>query len=190
MFTVRTVRTVRNFLTRVTAVAAIAVLSLLFACSHYHLGAGGGALAFKTLYIAPVENSANMPQAGALFSTQLRDEFIRDGRVSLVNSPGQADATLTVNLADYARNMTTARGDDSGLARKFDLSVSALATLTDNRAGKPLFEKRPVSATRQIFTTPAPGATQSEQLQAEYNAMPLLAADLAVSVAHAVLDVW
>ena len=181
---------VRNFFRCAFAAAAIAAVFLLFACSHYRLGSGGGALAFKTLYIAPVENSADMPQAGALFSTQLRDAFIRDGRVSIVGSPDQADATLTVNLANYARNMTTARGDDSGLARKFDLTVSALATLTDNRAGTPFFEKRPVSATRQIFTTPAPGATQSEQLQAEYNTMPLLAASLADSVAHAVLDVW
>jgi len=179
--------TARNLLKYVTA---IATLALLAACSHYQLGAGGGTLAFKTLYIVPVENSAGMPQAGALFSTQLRDAFIRDGRVSIVNSPDQADAILAVNLANYSRNMTTARGDDSGLARKFDLIVSVLATLTDNRTGKLLFEKRPVNATRQIFTTPTPAATQSEQLQAEYNTMPLLAADLANSVAHAVLDVW
>ena len=179
--------TVRNLF---KCAPAIAALSLLVACSHYHLGGGGGALAFKTLYIAPVENSSDMPQAAALFTAQLRDAFIRDGRVSIVASPDQAGATLTVNLAGYARNMTTARGDDSGLARKFDLTVSALATLTGAGAGKPFFEKRPVSATRQIFTTPAPGATQSEQLQAEYNTMPLLAADLAASVARAVLDVW
>jgi len=179
--------TARNFLKRTTALLALAVLA---ACSHYQLGTGGGTLAFKTLYIAPVENTAGIPQAGALFSAQLRDAFIRDGRVGIVNSPGQADATLTVNLVNYSRDMTTARGDDSGLARKFDLTVFALATLTDNRTGKPLFEKRPVNATRQIFTTPAPGSTQSEQLQAEYNTMPLLAGDLAEGVAHAALDVW
>jgi len=179
--------TARNSLKCTTAFLVLAVLA---ACSHYRLGTGGSALAFKTLYIAPVENSAGIPQAGALFSAQLRDVFIRDGRVGVVNSPDQADATLTVKLVNYSRDMTTARGDDSGLARKFDLTVSALATLTDNRAGKLLFEKRPVNATRQIFTTPAPGATQSEQLQAEYNTMPLLAAGLAGSVAHAALDVW
>jgi len=179
--------TIRNFL---KCAPVVATLFLLFACSHYQLGPGGGTLAFRTLYIAPVENTAGIPQAGALFSAHLRDAFILDGRVSIVNSPDQADATLTVNLIDYSRNMTTARGDDSGLARKFDLAVTALCTLTDNRTGKPLFEKRPVSTTRQIFTTPTPGAVQSEQLQAEYNTMPLLAASLAESVAHAALDVW
>jgi len=181
-----TTRTFRKFAPALAILVALAVLS---ACSHYQLGTGSK-LAFKTLYIAPVENTAAMPQAGALFTAQLRDAFIRDGRVSIVNSPAQADATLTVNLADYTRRMTTARGDDTGLSRKFDLTVSALCTLTDNRAGKPLFEKRPVNATRQIFTTPSPAATQSEQLQAEYNTMPLLAASLAESIARAVLDTW
>ena len=179
-------RTIRNLLKRTFVLLVLAVLA---ACSHYHLGAGGK-LAFRSLYIAPVENTAAMPQAGALFSAQLRDSFIRDGRVSIVNSPGQADATLTINLVDYTRRMSTARGDDTGLARKFDLTVSALCTLTDNRAGKPLFQKRPVSATRQIFTTPAPWDTHSEQLQAEYNSMPLLASSLAEKVSRAVLDVW
>ena len=180
--------TARNLLKHTSALALLA-LAALAACSHYQLGTGSK-LAFRTLYIAPVENTAAIPQAGALFSTHLRDAFIRDGRVTIVNSPDQADASLTLNLVDYTRNMTTSRGDDAGLARKFDLGIYALCTLTDNRSRKPLFENRPVSATRQIFTTPAPGATQSEQLQAEYNTMPLLAADLAESVAHAALDVW
>ena len=181
--------TARNFLKCASAACAIAALLFLFACSHYQLGSGG-TLAFRTLYIAPVGNSADMPQAVALFSTQLRDAFIRNGRVTIVNSPDQADATLTVALVNYSRNMTSSRSDDTSLARKFDLTVSAVSTLTDNRTGKPFFEKRPVNATRQIFTTPTPSATQSEQLQAEYNTMPLLASDLADSVAHAVLDVW
>ena len=168
---------------------ALLVLAVLAACSHYQLGTGSK-LTFKTLYIAPVENTAGIPQASALFSAHLRDAFIRDGRVAIVNSPAHADATLTLNLVNYTRNMTTARGDDAGLARKFDLGIYALCTLTDNRAAKPLFENRPVSATLQIFTTPTPGSTQSDQLQAEYNVMPLLADTLAESVAHAVLDVW
>lgn len=175
----------------------LAVLLLLCggvfsACSHYRLGSGG-ALPFRTLYIEPVENNANMPQAAALFTVQLRDTFIRDGRVTLASSPAGADAVLSVSLERYSRQMTTGRSDDTGLARKFDLTVSAVCTLRDSRGGssaKTYFEKRPVSATRQIFTTPSPEASQSDQLQAEYNTMPLLAASLAESAARAVLDVW
>ncbi|WP_161554946.1 LPS assembly lipoprotein LptE [Ereboglobus luteus] len=158
-------------------------------CSHYQLGSGGK-LPFRTIYIAPVENAANIPQGAAIFSAQLRESFVRDGRLAVVNSAAAADVTLTVTLERYTRNMTTSRADDSGLARKFDLTVLAVCTLQGANDGKVYFEKRPVSSTRQIFTTPTFDARQSDQLQAEYNAMPLLASSLASGVTHAVLDVW
>ncbi|OAM90754.1 LPS assembly lipoprotein LptE [Termitidicoccus mucosus] len=169
--------------------AAVACLLLSAACSHYRLGTGG-TLAFSTLYVAPVENEANLPQGAALFSTQLREAFLRDSRVTLVNDPASADATLTVELVRLDRAMTSARTYDTGLARKFDLTLASRCTLRDNRAGRLLIDKRPVTATRQVFSTPAPAATQSDQLQAEYNTMPLLAGALAENISHAVLDVW
>ncbi len=169
--------------------AATALLLCATACSHYRLGTGGR-LSFNSLYIAPVENPAGLPQASALFATQLREVFLRDGRVTVVNNPASADATLTVSLTRLERNMTSARPYDTGLARKSDLSLTTHCTLRDNRAGRLLLDRRPVTATRQVFATPSPGAAQSDQLQAEYNTMPLLANALAESVAHAVLDVW
>lgn len=171
------------------AVVCVLCAGVFSACSHYKLGTGG-TLPFRTLYIAPVGNAANIPQGAAVFTSQLRDVFIRDGRVTLAASPESADAVLAVNLEDYSRRMTTARPEDSGLARKFDITVAAVCTLRDGRSGKVYFENRPVTATRQIFTTPAPSAQQSDQLQAEYNTMPLLASSLAESAARAVLDVW
>ena len=166
-------------------------LTLLFftGCSHYQLGTEGK-LTFTRLYIAPVENEAALPQVAAVFSTQLRDAFLRDGRVVLVNTSEEADATLTVSLNQYTRNVATSRADDTGLARKFELTIYSHCTLRDNRSNAALFEKRPINVTRQLFTTPTPTATESDQLQAEYNLMPVLAGALADRVAHTVLDVW
>jgi hypothetical protein len=171
------------------AIAVVLCVGVFSGCSHYRLGSGG-TLPFRAIYIAPVENPAGIPQGAAVFSARLRDVFVRDGRLSVAGSPGDADVTLTVSLERFSRDMTTSRADDSGLARKFDLTVAAVCTLRGARDGRVYFEKRPVSATRQIFTTPSPDARQSDQLQAEYNTMPLLASSLADSVSHAVLDVW
>jgi hypothetical protein len=170
---------------------AALLLPVLFiaGCSHYQLGTEGK-LAFTRLYIAPVENTAALPQAAAVFSTQLRDAFLRDSRVTLVNSSEEADATLTVSLSQLTRGVATARPDDTGLARKFEVTINATCTLRDNRTQAALFEKRPVTAMRQLFTTPSPYATESDQLQAEYNLMPELARALADRIAHTVLDVW
>jgi hypothetical protein len=66
---------------------------------------------------------------------------------------------------------------------KFVLNLHTTCTLTDRRTGKPLFVNRAILVSRDAYT-------QSGQLQAEYQAVPLLAASLADKVAHAVLDVW
>jgi hypothetical protein len=170
--------------------AAFTLTLFFFAgCSHYQLGTEGK-LTFSRLYIAPVENDAALPQAAAVFSSQIRDAFVRDGRVVIVNSSEEAEATLTVSLNQLTRNVATGRPDDTGLARKFELTIHSLCTLRDNRTNTVLFDKRHVSVMRQAFTTPTPSTTESDQLQAEYNLMPVLAGALADRVAHTVLDVW
>jgi hypothetical protein len=167
---------------------------LLSACSHYQLGTGTE-LAFTTLYVAPVRNDAVLPQAVAVVSRELRQAFLQDGRVQLVGSAEEADATLHLTLVNYGRTMTTARVEDTGLARKFDLALEAECTLRDERTGTLLLDARRLAVTRQVFTDgdgfsigglPAPGG----QNPAEYQTLPLLAEQLADRVIHAVLDVW
>jgi len=166
--------------------SGFALLSSLLwtGCSHYHLGTGAaGKLAFHTLYVAPVGNKTVLPEARALVETQVREAFARDGRVALANSPEAADATLTIVLTEYRRDVATAREDDTGLARKFNLTLGTTCTLHDNRAAKNLFAQRPVSVQREVFT-------DSGQLQSEYQTLPLLAESLATKLTHTVLDVW
>lgn len=183
-------RTIARLLPGLVVFAAL----LLSSCANYTLGTGGK-LSFTTLYIAPVANDALVPQATALITREVRSAFLRDGRVQLVDSPETADATLALTLANYSRNLTTSRPDDTGLARKFDLILETRCTLIDRRAGKPIFENRAIAVSRQAFTDgdgfeangrPSPGG----QLPAEYQILPLLAEQLAQRVTHAVLDVW
>ncbi len=155
---------------------------VLTGCSHYRLGTGG-TLAFRTIYLAPIQNKTLLPQAVALTSSTLREEFLRDGRVTVVNSPEQADVTLAVILTGYSREVATVRPGDTGLARTFALTLSATVTLHDNRAGKDLVTARPVDTARDAFT-------DSGQLQSEYQTLPLLAGALAKKVAHTALAVW
>lgn len=160
----------------------LAFVSLGAGCAHYQLGTGSR-LAFTTLYVAPVRNQALLPQADALVAAALREAFVRDGRVTLVASPEAADATLQVTLTGYRREMLAANPADTGLARKFALHLAASCSLTDNRTRRPLFAHRELTATRDAYT-------DSGQLQAEYQTLPLLAESLAGEVTHAVLDVW
>ncbi|MEO5958927.1 MAG: LPS assembly lipoprotein LptE [Opitutaceae bacterium] len=158
------------------------VVLLSAGCAHYRLGTEAK-LTFRTLYIEPVANKTMLPQARALLSTQLRETFLRDHRVELVNSPAAADATLSVTIVDFHRDPTAVREGDTGLARKFNLILGVTCTLRDNRAAKNLFENRPITATREAFT-------DSGQLQTEYQTLPLLAESLSAKILHSTLDVW
>lgn len=168
------------FLTSLALLAAAAV-GILSACSHYTLGTGAK-LAFTSLYIAPVDSTAAVPQARPLVGARLREVFLRDGRVKLVDSPSAADAVLHVTLVGYRREATVASQSDPALARKFNLILTASCDLT-LRDGTVLFSKRDIVAQREDYV-------DQGQLQAEYNMMPHLADLLANSVLHATLDVW
>jgi hypothetical protein len=160
------------------------VLALLglAACTHYQLGTGSK-LKFSRLFIAPVGSEALIPQAQALVTTQLREAFIKDGRVALADSPEDADATLKVTLSGYQRDVTVAQTQDTGLARRFDVSLRARVTLTDLRTKQPLFENRVLTARRGVFA-------DSGLQQSEYQTLPLLAEILAQDAVHAALDTW
>ena len=171
----------------------IAVLGLLSACSHYQLGTGAKP-EFTTLYVAPVTTKVSLPQSQALLEAQVRSAFLRDSRVTLVNSPEAAEASLTLRITDYRREVATQRRDDTGLARKFALTLGVECTLTQRSSGRVLFENRAISARRDAYTDSGQklpnGTAVSGQLQSEYQALPLLAEALANKVTHAVLDVW
>lgn len=155
---------------------------LLTSCANYQLGTGTK-VKFATLFVAPVAAKAVIPQAQVLVTTRLREAFIRDGRVALVNTPEEADAVLRISLDGYDRTSAVARENDTGLTRRFDLSLQAHATLVDRRTGKSYFVDRVLTAKRGVFT-------DSGLVPAEFETLPLLAERLAEETVHAVLDVW
>jgi hypothetical protein len=151
-------------------------------CANYQLGIGV-APKFSSLYVAPVNSDALIPQARILVATQVREALIRDGRVALADSPEQADAVLTIVLSSYNRQVVVSKQDDTGLARRFDVTLVAHATLVDNRTKQAYFSQRPLEAKRGVFT-------DSGLVPSEYQGLPLLAEDIAEATVHAVLDTW
>ncbi|MGA2017434.1 MAG: LPS assembly lipoprotein LptE [Opitutaceae bacterium] len=178
-----------------TRVWTLLLLSAFLAqgCANYRLGTGADP-SFATLFIEPAKNTTKLAQSQALVSTMIREAFIRDGRVTVVDSPDEADATLEVTLVNYHRDNAANREDDVGLARKFTLYLRASCRLRDNRTGRMLFDGRVVEVQRESFTDnglgSVPFGTSNDQLQSEYNTLPLLASSLSEKLTHTVLDVW
>lgn len=164
------------------ALVCLTALALAGGCAAYRLGTGV-APRFSSLYVEPVANRTLLPQAQAVLSTRLREQFIRDGRVATAGSAASAGATLATVVTEYRRDIAAVRADDTGLARKFNVSLTVACTLRDTRTGQLLWDQRPFTATREIFT-------DGGQLQAEYQVLPLLAESLADRIVRAALDSW
>tara|TARA_R110002167_G_scaffold184813_2_gene385360 strand:- start:543 stop:1082 length:540 start_codon:yes stop_codon:yes gene_type:complete len=158
-------------------------LFLASGCSNYHLGTKSAPLLFKSLFIAPVVNTAAVPQAVVPVSTAIRTALMNNPRVQLSATSDTADAIIEVTLVKYGRDFTAVLPTDTALARKFDITLTAICTLTHQGTGRVLFANREIKSTRQIFV-------DGGQNPAEYQVMPQLADDLARRIAHAVLDVW
>lgn len=165
------------------ACSLVGLCAGLTACGgRYQLGSATEP-GFTTLHVAVVRNDAMVPQSAAIVTTALREAFIKDGRVRLVDDATQADAVLRVVLVTYQREMTVAQPADTGLSRRHDLVLTARATLTDRRDGRLLLADRPLTARRGVFS-------DDGHSPAEYQTLPLLAERLADAAVRAVLERW
>lgn len=162
-------------------VPALVAALLWSGCASYHLGAPGQPLV-STVFVAPATNAAFAPQAASLVTNAVRLALSRDGRIELAAHAADDAGTLQIRLVGYDRDVLAAQRDDTGLARKFAVTLSAEITLTD-ASGKTLLDHRKVVATRDVFV-------DSGLQPAEYQTMPLLAEALADEIAHALLDTW
>lgn len=168
-------------------------LLVLAGCQSYKLG-HPAELPFATIFVEPAQNQSFAPQAQALVSAKVRQAILRDSRVTLVADRAKADVTLAITLTDYQRIAASRDSNDTEVALDYDLTLQALLSLRDQNSGSYLFENRPVEARRQAFVNDvfAPAAAPDTQgfVQAEYQAMPGLADDLATAIANLVLGAW
>jgi hypothetical protein len=167
---------VKKYLT----LAVIAVELLFQGCASYQAGDGTEA-PFSTLQISPVSNESNAPQITQVVNHDLREVFIKNGQVQ-VETTG-TDAKLNVTLTRYERETIATNSQDTGLARKYALTLTASCDLINLAEENPYFLNREVSVTLDIFL-------DSGQTQAETNAIPLLSKKLAEAIATEVLQVW
>lgn len=161
--------------------AMVAALCLLITgCAHYQAG-DGHALPFSSIEISPLINHSQVPQINPVLNHDLREIFIQKGKLRVENRG--ADTRLEVTLVNFDRETIATNSQDTGLARKYALTLMANCSLENLTRGSPYFRNRTVSVTQDIFL-------DSGQTQAETQAIPLLSKKLAEAIADEVLQVW
>ncbi|MGC6455179.1 MAG: LPS assembly lipoprotein LptE [Coraliomargaritaceae bacterium] len=176
-----------SFLVSITS----AVL-FLSGCANYHMG-DSAPLPFHSIYILPAVNESFAPLAVASVSAEIREAFIRDGRVVLVTKEEEADAVLTIDLTDYDRTAVTRESEDTVRARDFRIRFEGRLSLFNQTSGNYYFQDRSIVADTNAYVGNPYGETGTVRFdyrQAEQVAMSRLARDLARQAASAVLANW
>jgi hypothetical protein len=170
----------------ITSFACLATL-LLLGCANYEWSRPE--LPFKTLFVEAASNGSFVPQAQAPLSQQIRQAFIRDGRIKIVSNPKTADAVLKINLTKYDRDPAIRDNQDSEIARSFDLELTAQIALFDKKNNQYFFKKRTLSAQINSYSND-PVTGEDTFALAEHQALPRITNDLARKIADEVLSVW
>jgi len=168
---------------------------VLTSCGRYQMGSPG-TLEISSVFVQPVINESFAPQAQALLTGQIRDAFIRDGRVRLTSSPDDADGVLQIVLTDFRRSTRAFDAEDTINALTSDLELEAKITLFKGDSAETFFAGRSVrnSSTvyaRNVFADSGSlAAGRQDTLGAEYEEMPRLTRELARRIADEVLNAW
>jgi len=99
---------------------------------------GGGTILpenIRKVYISRVVNKTTEPNLTQLVAEALSDEFGRYGVIEVVDSLGDADAELIIQV-NQIRKSTRASTSVTDVALQQDLSVTASGTLSECRSGK------------------------------------------------------
>jgi hypothetical protein len=83
----------------------------------------------KSIYIQPVINATNQFGIEGFFTNYITDEFMMDGRLSIANSPKEANAVITVTIKRYILEPLTY--DVNGVVEQYKLWVIVSASLVD-----------------------------------------------------------
>jgi hypothetical protein len=174
-----------------TLISLALVLAAVAGCRSYQLG-HPSELPFESIYIRPALNNSFAPQAQTLISSDMREAFIRDGRVKLVTNEVDADVVLLINMTDYERTPGARANDSTRKGFSFDITLNAMVSLYDQNKGRYLFQNELVDASATAYTEnpylPAPNI-QTYHI-AERQAMPNVSRLMAQKIADRILGVW
>ena len=156
----------------------IASLPGLAGCAGYHVGPSSEQIAGERSVSVPLfQNETREPRIAETVAQALRRHVQRDGTLRL-STHGTADIVLSGVLVDYYRKNLSFQTNDIITPRDYVAQMTARVTAIEG--GKTLFEREFIGHTTiRLANDPA---------QAEMQALPMIAEDLARRIAEALVD--
>ncbi len=138
-------------------------------------------LGIRSIAVLNFHNKTHEPRLNVQITNAIIKRLQTDGSIKVVSEEA-ADATLSGTVTRWQRTALRYSRVNVLLPGEYQLIIYAHATLTDNRTGKRLVENDFIGTTFYFFS--------DDLAQAERQALPLAADDLARRITDRIVDAW
>lgn len=167
-------------MTTVLRMLVAALTSAMCAGCAYHVGPVS-TMNVHSIAVLNFRNKTYEPRISVAVTDAVIRRIQNDGAIRVVNED-VADATMTGEITTWTREPLLQRSDNVLVAKEYMLLIYAHVLLTDNRTGKHLLDTTCVGRTQYFWS--------SDMTQAEQQAFPLAADDLARRICDQIVDAW
>jgi len=166
----------------ITVLCSIVCSCLLFSgCAGYHIGPVTQR-SFQTVSVPMFRNRTLRPQLEAQITNAIIKGLQEDGSLRIESEP-DADVVLDGDIIRYERNTLRFLRNDSRVPREFEIAITVRVEAKDRRTGDIVLKSTEVTGKSDVFI----GA---DQQSAEFQALPLVADDIARKVVGLLVENW
>jgi len=165
----------------IRAVPLVLLSGLLFGCAGYHIGPVTKT-SFHSIAVPMFRNETLIPQLEAQISNAVIQRLQQDGSLRIESQP-RADAILTGTVISYARTPLRVARTDVTVPEEFMISITVRVEARDRRTGETVLRSTDVEGKADVFIG-------EDQQSAEFQALPLVADDIAKRVANLLVESW
>jgi Lipopolysaccharide-assembly len=161
-----------------------ALLLLGNGCAGYRVGsvAGEALQGVNTLFVPVAKNESYEPGLQVVTTNEIIRRFDNDGTLKTRQSLG-ADAQLDITLKSVTRQSLRGNRLDGEATEQYEVTIIAEVTLLNRKLGRKTLDKVLVQGSSKYFV-------QQDMQEAERQALPTAAEDLATRVVALVVEGW
>lgn len=137
---------------------------------------------YRSVAVPMFQNETLMPQLEAQVTNAVIKRFQSDGMLE-IRATDHADVVVTGSIVNYERVALRSLKLDTGTTREYRVRITAEISAKESGSGKPVIEKQKFVGTAETFIG-------EDQQSAEFQALPLVADDLARQIVHALTEAW
>jgi hypothetical protein len=171
----------RYILSRVAVILAGLGCALAAGCMGYHVGPVLKA-DYRSVAVPMFRNKTYKPQLEAQITNGIIKRLQADGTLR-VDSVAKADVVVTGEIINYNRLALRLAKEDTRVPREYRLIITVNVAAHDRRTGKVVLKPTDVSGSADMFIG-------FDLQSAEYQALPLVADDVARQVVSLLVESW